>query len=855
MNTFLEQVAKDIYNRFNGNFENTTIVFPNKRASLFFNEALCKFTNSPIWSPRYQTISELFLQMNDKVIADDIILIYYLFKAFKQQTESVELTFDKFYGWGGVLLNDFQDIDNNIVDAYSLFANVSDLEDLTNLDYLSEEQIAAIKKFFIEFDKNTNTELHKRFQKVWRKMYNIYSEFRGSLAKDGYAYEAMIKREVAEKISTCPTELNHLFSQRFIIVGFNVLNKTEKILFKLLSQNGALFYWDYDSEYIHDEAVLFIEQNIKLFPNALPRIDSATVSDTSNKIINIISSTTDTAQATYAGKWLSNTLQKDESLNETAVILCDENLLQPVLHSIPKTYSNGEEDTLLNITMGYPFNQTPIANFIISLLDLYEKGETNNGRWRYKYIENILKHPYVRRQCGTTIEKLLNTLKEKNISYPSANMFAEDDFLRLICSHADASEILPRLSEVITLISHTFTAIDSPLDRESLYTAYTVINRLINIKMGNELTNKTFLSHLIRQLFDQEKIAFHGEPAIGVQVLGVLETRNLDFKNIILLSTNDGMLPKIAHGSSFIPYTLRKAHDMTTLEKQASLYSYYFYRLLQRAENIHLVYNNYTEGLHKGEPSRFLLQLKYESNITVIEQSIESSCGIIKDSVLKINKTPELISTFPKRLSPTALNNYIECPLRFYLQNVVKLSEDEEVSDEVDKRLFGNIFHKAMYLLYKPIVGQSINTDDCLTLANDTELINKTIDQAFASEYFKIDKDKVLSYTPDYNGEQLLNKFVLQRYIKAQLLYDAKYCPMRILKQEDVQYKTIDGIQVGGIIDRIDEVTINGQKQMRVVDYKTSTRIKTTKSINDLFIPSEKRAGYIFQILVYCQIK
>ena len=823
MKTFLRQVAEDLYTRFDGNFENLTVLFPNKRAGLFFNQALAEIATKPLWAPRCMTITELFQSMTSLVVADPIILISYLYRSYCKFIPVEHCgDFDKFYSWGEIMLGDFQDVDNNMVDAQQLFDNVADLERLTSLDYLTPEQIDAIKTFFAEFDRSEATKLHKRFAEVWNQMYNIYSDFRHSLLADGYAYEALLKRcviEGKESISTTSVPSTPL-PQSFACIGFNVLNETEKRMFKHLQHDGALFYWDYDPSIIRDEAAYFITENIKLFGNSL---STANIRPFNSPSIKQLSTTTDSAQACYAGQWLRDTLDKatkaGEPLNETAIVLCDEGLLQPVLDNLP--------DTTLNVTMGYPLQDTKAGVKVLTLLDDRKKVEKMQSADLLDYLDQEI----VQEVHGTDIRPL---------NSPSTPL-------------------------ELPLNSPSITA----LDAEGLYQTHAVINRLktafaqIPEKVSTALTLR-----LLRQLISQRTIPFHGEPATGVQVMGVLETRNLDFRHIIMLSTGEGIIPRISRSSSFIPYTLRAAHGMTTIERQTSLYAYYFYRLLQRADDVTFLYNSYTEGTKHGEPSRFLLQLQYEWGVGAPAELVQEFKSSRVQEVQGVQGAddstyqPINLSTYQprqRRLSPSALNTYLDCPMQYYLRYIANLQEVDSDDDEgIDNSLFGTLFHSAIQQIYKPYEGgRQIDGAELKRMADDKDLIRSCVDKAFATVLFD-------GKTAALNGEQVLNHHVICQYVRNQLLYDSTHAPLRILALEYPCYTNLlpatssmppaHEVRLGGIIDRIDEVTIDGVTTLRIVDYKTSTSQQTAKNLDDLFCTERSHSSHIFQTFYYCDL-
>lgn len=881
---FLNIVATDIIRRIDsgqyGQMKDLTIVFPNKRASLFFNQYLAQHAQPPIWAPRYTTISEMFLSMSRLTVADPALLIFYLYKAYLAETGEDE-SFDHFYSWGEVLLSDFDDIDSAMVDAQKLFINISDLEQLTRFDYIDHEQEEAIRKLFESFNIKSVTQLQERYLRMWKAMPRIYRRFRQMLTEQGYAYPGMMKRDVIEHLDITASRLD---GGTYAVVGFNVLNETERQLFLHLRRtHQALFYWDYDEAFTSNpdmEAGMFISDNIKLFGNSLANHPELfrNLKD-GKKNIRFVASSTDSAQCSYAGAWLADTLGTTQPLNKTAVVLCDESLLPSVLNTIPPTY-DGHHATQLNITMGYPLGQTPVVGFIMAVLELIYRGwrgatKHSGAKWRYTYAERVLRHPYTLLMAKDDATRIIIQCKQQNLTYPDASLFDTGTFISRIFQppHADMVADLEHLGTLLqTIAMHT----DDVLYTESIYTAYTTINRFCRLMRDDGLHFATpdTLLRLMRQALSARSVAFHGEPAVGVQLMGILETRNLDFDNIIMLSTNEGMLPRQSHSTSFILNFLREANGMTTTRRRIALYAYYFYRLISRATNITLVYNNSTDGLHRGEMSRFMMQLKYEGGAMTGSEIIATSRqdeGKRTAATLVAHTTAH---TEPiTSLSPSAINTYLDCKLRFYLQHICHFSEDDEVSEDVADNTFGSIFHNAMERFYATRLGRPLNPHDFHISTggfgrdHDTAYtIRRLVDQAFAKELFNKTEEDIAAdrYTLDLSGTQLLNHEVICRYVYKQLMADMQLTPLTILATErklyhQFAYTDIHGrrasVNIGGIIDREDICTVDGNQLHRIVDYKTSVRAKTAGSIADLFdrtLPS--RSSHIFQTFYYCEV-
>lgn len=864
METFLKQVAHDLYNKTEGNFTKVAIVFPNKRASLFFNEYLAQESDRPIWSPTYVSISELFRQSSDLSIADPIKLVCDLYKVFQKATGSKE-TLDDFYFWGEMLIADFDDADKNMADTHALFSNLKDLNELMdNYDFLEEGQKEALSQFFHNFSINQVTELKQRFISMWNVLGDIYTEYKALLESQSIAYEGMLYRQVIEQL-----DVEALPYNKYIFVGFNVLNKVEHTLFKKLNEAGkAMFYWDYDTFYLNKtphEAGEFIRRNLRDFPSELP----ASFFDNLNqpKEVTFIESPTENGQVRYLPQWIRENLTSQEK--ETAVVLCNEALLQPVLHALPDNVKH------INITMGFPLSQTPAYSFVNALMELHTSGyNPNNGRYLFAEVISVLKHPYTR-QLSPEAEKLEQTLTRDNRFYPLPSELKQDNVLELLFTprrnNLDLCSMLSEALKEVAVIYQQQAASHSDafdqLYRESLFKTYTLVNRFHTLIESKELNVQagTF-QRLLTRVMSSSSIPFHGEPAIGMQVMGVLETRNLDFRHLIMLSVNEGQLPKAGGDSSFIPYNLRKAFGMTTIDHKIAVYAYYFYHLMQRAEKVTLVYNTATDGINRGELSRFMLQFLIEWGYPVLRKQLEAAQSPQSSAPIIIEKTPDVMermkSVFdfrsnPKALiSPSALNCYLDCPLKFYYKYVALLSAPDEVTADIDSAKFGSIFHYAAEHIYKDLTahGKLISRENLETLLKDEVRLQTYVDNGFKELFFNLPPNE----QPEYNGIQLINSAVIVKYIQQLLRNDLRYAPFTFVGSEQRIFENIEictstgDIQsrIGGIIDRID----SKGESLRIVDYKTGGDADTPANVQSLFIPDKKRSNYVFQTFLYASI-
>ncbi len=871
MKSFLEYVAEDILNKYGTDLSRIAIVFPNKRASLFLNEYLAVTARQPIWSPSYITISDLFRQSSNLTVGDPIKLVCEIHKSFKECT-GIDESLDHFYGWGELLLADFDDIDKHLADVSKVFANVKDIHELDDVSYLTPEQKAILCKFFSNMTENHESELRKRFLDLWSHLEDIYNNFKERLRKQNIAYEGMLYREVAtEKNFDCDKY------DVYIFIGFNVIQKAEQEIFFYLQEKGkARFYWDFDDYYMRknnerfesNEAGNYISRYLTHFPNELDSTNNEIYSNfNKDKDITYISAKTNHIQARYISDWL---LEHDRYKygKRTAIVLCDESLLPIVIHCLPK------EVEKINITTGFPLFQTPISALAITLLDLQINGifPKKNG-FRANYIKKTLSHPYAQ-YISEGCNNLLNHLKTSKTYFFSVSHYrASDDNLRTLFDIKSNNEDLAKwILDILKLIAINSAGKEKdPLFQESLFRMYTLFNRIIELIRSRDLVVdvKTF-QKLIFQLINSTTVPFHGEPAEGVQIMGVLETRNLDFDHILVLSCNDGNMPKGVNDSSFIPYSIRKAYGLTTIDNKVAIYSYYFHSLLQRASDITITYNSSTENVRTNEMSRFMLQLMVESRFKIKRYSLQSGVQQIFSTPNEIRKDSFIMNALNgmKYVSPTAINRYMRCPLQFYYNNIARIKEFDDEEKVIDNRAFGNIFHDASDLIYKRYCDESktILESDIKYILTHRDLIENAVDTAFKKELFG--EEKVNNSSWNYDGMQLINREVIMEYLTRLLKIDSELTPFRIIKSEgdvrqDITISTSEGekmICIGGRIDRMDQVNDkeNNCEKIRIIDYKTGgslpQKINTIEEIFNMPIAPKKHADYFLQTMLYSAI-
>ena len=869
MTSFLHHVACHMKDKYGKDLAHVAVVFPNKRAALFLNQSLAQLSDGPLWSPSYITISELFRNHCDLTVADPILTIAELHKSFVHITGRNE-SFEQFYPWGQLLLSDYDDIDKNLVDAQKVFRNLRDYHEYDDVEFLTEEQRRMLKRFFAHFV-DDNSLLQHRFLELWSHLYDIYVDFRQRLRSQGLAYEGMLYREVAEQQNIDFLHTHYLF------VGFNMVHPVEQRLFTMLKKQGkAAFYWDFDNFYKNEESAFFIRQYLQLFPNEFDN-DNPTLYDnySKEKTLTFMAAPTESIQAHYVTEWLREN-NRIQAGNRTAIVMCDENLLPTIIHCIPP------EVEKYNVTTGYPLSETPVAALIELLMAFRDNGYVKRqNAYRLHDLNLILRHPYSP-LLSPKVPDLLAHLNEQRHFYVEAEELCLDDNLSHLFSQEKQDDELMWLMTIVRTIAQSLlprpSTLDSqpltldsrpstldPLMQESLFRMYTLLNRLDALckESLKDTVSKSSMRALLRQLIASTSIPFHGEPAEGVQVMGVLETRNLDFDHVLILSCNDGNMPKGIKDTSFIPHTLRKAYGLTTVEHKVAIYSYYFHRLLQRASDVTILYNNSTEGFATGEMSRFMLQLLVDLPQPISRQLLQAGQTPLPHQPDTIQKTPPVLEAIQKKvLSPTAINKYISCSLRFYYNYVTDLYDNNDSDEDiVDSRIFGLLFHRAAQLVYEQLLPQRVlqAEDFDNILKNGSKQLDTVVAQAFCEELFHLPEGTTRH--PRLNGMQLITREAVMSYLRRLLRIDRQLTPFRVVGHELQTYQTIqlptgETVTIGGRIDRLDEVDIDTpDHRLRVVDYKTgSSVVDNITDLSQLFAPATDKLhtfGYALQTMLY----
>lgn len=867
MTPFLQQIASLFYQQYGAEVSRLAFVFPNRRTGLFFQKYLSEVADKPLFSPTILTINDLFVQLSGKQTADRISMLFMLYDIYVRHSGSTE-TFDEFLYWGEMLLNDFDDVDKYMADARMLFTNVTDLREIENdFSFLDAEQIAAIRTFWSSFYPKGDSPNQEEFLAVWKILYTLYNDLRDALAAEGRGYEGMIFREVVELMEQ--SNCCDLPYTKVVFVGLNALSVAEeRFLIQLQKQGIADFYWDYASDKVTDpnnKASYFVERNLKNFPSQYPLPAEEKV-DTEIEVIGIPSGI---GQAKQVYTLLNELCKEDEMSPEealrTAIILPDEHLLIPVLNAIP------EQIRRINVTMGYPLAGTPVASLMEYILALQKNVRYVDRQpvFYFRDVLPILNHRYISSTCPEIVNALVKDIAENNRIYISAADLGKTDLLSvLFLPVTDVNTFSDYLINVLQELNKVMHALSSDeeeedttqrtndLEQEFIFHYFTTVNRMKEIMQdaGIEMKIDTYF-RLLKRVTDTITIPFRGEPLSGLQIMGVLETRALDFDRLIILSMNEGIFPLRKAANSFIPYNLRRGFGLPTYEHQDSVWAYHFYRLIYRASHVSLLYDTRSNGLQTGEVSRFVHQLHYHYEVPLQNKLVVYNVSSAKTPALQVKKTDEVmqrLNAFHKggsrAISASAVNTYLDCPLKFYFSVVEGIQEEEEVSETIESNVFGSILHKVMEELYMPLCGKIVTADLLKAIKKDTPVLTGAIARAFAEIFFMSDVVRPLT------GQNFLIGEMIRKYVEKILERDSKLTPFRYIESERKINRLFTlgdnrtEIQLKGFIDRIDEV----RDAVRIIDYKSGSGTSVFTSVESLFDKEDKdRAKAVMQVFMY----
>ncbi len=863
MRSFLDQIADRILNDPGGDPGKMTVVFPNKRAGLFFARALSAQVKKPVWSPRIFSIEEFLYSLSDKVPSDPISLVLDLYKTYREIT-GFEETFDRFYFWGDMLLRDFDEIDRYLVKPDKIFYALKDLKEIdAAFPFLTDEQREVIRHFWGNLS-DPGSGFKEGFLKFWGSLLHLYQAFQKRLVDRGHVYPGMIYREICTQIKEERMNWN---GGKIIFAGFNALTTSEELILKWFIKNGkAEIFWDTDTFYVTNpwhEAGTFHRRYMRdpVFGNTFPRQMPDSIKNNRAEI-EVVAASSNIAQAQWAGKRIKELMKEGvlEHPEKTVIVLPDESMVTHLLSAIP------DEIEKVNITIAYPVRTTPLYSFFELVIELHENRRTSsNGTWfSHTQVLPLLSHPVLKAKAGEKAAFLSGEIRNRNMIFINRAFLCDGGILDEIFSGIPEDEnIMDYFLRLVLAVRNEESA--NSFDDEIQYYFYRLFKRIGEAFSGGEIDiTFSLLKRMFRQVSRIERLSFTGEPLEGIQVMGILETRNLDFENVIILNTSEGSFPGNAGNNSFIPYNVRRAFGLPNFEHTGSIYAYLFYRLLHRSKKIWLVYNSEEASQNSGEPSRFIRQLKYEQEFKIKEKVIIQHIKVNHSEPLVIQKDEEVLHSLKqfldpgnntgKFLTPSALNTYLDCPVSFYFKYLLGVKEVQEVSADFDSLIFGNILHKAMEELYKPLMlnnGGVVKHNDINRLGKE---INSTVNACFG-RYFGLKENEDFQF----EGRNVLGREIIIRIVKRILEIDAAYAPFKIIDTEKaITYSypieregKKQTVNVKGIIDRIDEK----EGRIRIVDYKSGKDASQFDSVEALFGDKEKKRNKaVFQTLFYAMV-
>lgn len=861
--SFLESIASKCYEQYGRNADQLTVVFPNRRAGLFFRKHLGKLTEKPIWSPKITSLEDFILDKSELIPADHLQSLFILYSVYRKLLKNAE-GFDKFFFWGEMILKDFNDLDTYLVNPDHIFTIIQSQKELDESFYfLPDEDQQVIKSFWSGFlPKASKTQ--SEFLNTWKILKPLYNQFKDELRNNGLAYKGMIYRDIAEKIDHVETSDN---SGDIWFAGFNAFTASEeKILKYYLQERGSKIFWDVDQYYLkdtHQESGFFFRQYQKdtVFQNTFPEeLPNRLVDDA--KRIEVTSVSLGEGQVKAVAEQLA-TLSQSAAFEEenTVIILPDENLLIPLLNSIPSTISK------VNVTMGFPLKSSQYFSFFETLLVLHNgtsKMKDGQQRYYFKHALSLLGHEVCIKHFAEESKGLVLYIQEHNkINLTFGEI--EEGFPVISKLFAAKASVEEQLHFYLELIDQFLDGSISILDKSILFNLHSAIkNTLKSVANYDIQLDIEVFSRIFKQMGASLKVPFTGEPLEGIQVMGVLETRNLDFQNTFILSMNEGIFPSDGSSSSFIPYNIRKAFDLPVMEHNDALQSYLFYRLFHHSENINIYYNNISEFNHSGELSRLVKQLEFESGLNIERTALINTVKAAAAKAIVIQKDKPILDKLNEylvtgneqytRLSPSALNTYLDCRLKFFFKYVEKIKEPNEVTDDLDPALFGNLLHVAMEYLYLPY-SQEANSST-VPASDFSELINR-IPEAITHSF----NENKMADTEGQNGRSIIAGRVIKKYIEEILKYDKLQAPFDILGLEadhkdgyvmdlpvEVNGKTVQ-VALKGIIDRIDR---KGDS-VKILDYKSGRDERKFGKMESLFDrDSATRNKAVMQVFYYC---
>ncbi len=851
MQSFLSKVVSEVLKN-DTPLSSTTFILPNKRSGLFLKNVLKHQLNQTTFLPKIISIEEFVKDITGYEVLDTVSLIFEFYGIYKTHTTKQETdSFESFSKWASILLQDFNDLDSNLFDTAEILAYLSDTKRIEQWHPGDEEESPLVKKYLAFFN----------------KVITYHSAFTTHLSKKKLGYQGLVYRTATESLGAYKEKHQN---EKFIFAAFNALNKAEeKIIQQLLEDNLAAIYWDHDDFYTQSNNQS--EQFFKKYLRSWPHYKSNEFQWKENNInspktIHFHGLPKNISQIKHVGSLLKE-LQQNNGIKDTAVILGNEKLLPSLLNSIPK------EITKANITMGYELQNVSLNTFFQALFKLH----INRSKWNkertfyYKDLVSLLNDPFFKSQwmAHQEVEKGL-----KVILYSDNTIFvSEDQLMKLVAPFEDLSRLFKLIflgwNKDVNLIIENITKIvehlkdakeQHKLNQEYLYRYFNIFVQLSNLnKNFGFIDNLNTLYQIFQHILKTEKLSFQGEPLEGLQIMGLLESRGLDFKNLIITSVNEGFLPASGSNNSFIPLDIKLEKKIPTFFEKDAIFSYHFFRLLHRAENVYLIYNNITDDFGSGEPSRFIRQLnaakalgqldkvKFEKKI--ISPKLNASPLVLNKIVKTENILLKLTKLAEKGFSPSSLTNYIRNPLDFYKRSILGIKEYKEIEETVAANTFGTIVHDTLEQLYLPFLNKILHIED---LKQMIDLVEDEVARQFNNSY----SSTAITTGRNFLAFEIAKQFVLN-FLNFELgeLKEGKVIQLLGLEVPiEMQHhvKAIDmNVKLKGKIDRIDQV----DGISRIMDYKTGKVTTSQLKINDWsLIGADEKYAKSFQVLTYAYL-
>lgn len=891
---FLKQVAQAYFENERDEMIDYCFVFPNKRSGVFFHHFLTEAADGERFIfPEIVTIGEMTAGFSSLVEAPRLDQLFILYNEYRKLSSDIS-DFDQFLFWGDMLLSDFNDVDRYLVDPHLLFVNLKRFREVS-ANYLTDEQMEIINrywgeqythqspdKFWNHLHHEQSTELEGKFLKLWEVLDPLFENFKKKLLDTSMATAGMLTRNAVDYLRHASTDT--LPYRRYIFVGFNVLTLSEIKIFERLQARGcADFYWDMAAPTFKAEgnrASLFMKRNVECFPSRYDIASIHPIPDNQFPHIHITGVPSAVGQAKAAGKqleeWVNDGVidSPDNAIN-TAVVLPDEALFIPMIHAVPP------ELTALNVTMGYPMKNTSFASYISALVSMQLRSRLSKDTWHFFHdnVKTVVTHPFTqslnRDECNT----ILHTITDKRLYMVPSHLFNElaPSLAFMFAPITDANGIEEVYSYFTTLIDRL---IEMSSEREGMrvegFFLHAYRNALEELKdacdrWGIVMRDSTFIE-LLQRTIASVSINFTGEPLKGLQVMGVLETRVLDFDNLIMLSMNERIFPRKHYTRSFIPDSLRRSYGMATTDFQESIYAYYFYRLISRANNVRLYYDARTVGSKNSEMSRYISQLLYLFPECKITHDIATfPMPSFEDECIEIRKTPEIMEKLKeftrengRTLSASSIKEYIKCPLSFYLNKICNLQQEDEMTEYMDSGTYGTILHAVAEEIYMELRGShdevKITSEILDSIISNPVKIDRLITKHINKEYNKLPEGDL---TPLVGESKVLGQ-VMRHFMLVMFREEKKIAPFDFIDGEQKlvgRLRISDDISINfqQYIDRIDRVYPDGKYGspgsglLRIVDYKTGSDKDNFTSFDQLFDheTSDHRSA-IFQLMFYC---